>query len=248
MPFTFSHPAVFIPLGQRLKKKLSVTGLIMGSMVPDFEFFLKMKTGENIGHHWYGILIFDIPVAIVCCYVFHVLLRDNLIHHSPEYFYQRFNKWLNFDWSNYTKENKLALFLSIILGIFSHLFLDAFTHADGFFVAHNTFLKSEVTIFGMHTHTYMLLQVIESVVGLYFIFDLIKSLPRTKSLRRYDDELFWLPLAILIFTIFLLRLISLPQYLSFWDLFMAGMGSLIYSSILIGLTLKSKKNINQEIE
>jgi len=36
MPFTFSHPAIVLPL-TKARLKLSATGLIVGSTIPDFE-------------------------------------------------------------------------------------------------------------------------------------------------------------------------------------------------------------------
>jgi hypothetical protein len=238
MPFTFAHPAIFIPFVRKIKMKLSATALIIGSMIPDFEFFLKMKTGENIGHHWYGILLFDIPLAIICCYVFHNLLRDMLINQSPQWFYQRFSKWKDFDWNSYAKKNSFNVLLSVIIGIISHLFLDAFTHEDGFFVEQLTFLKNEVRFFGIHTNIYMLLQVLESLAGLYLVYRFIKYLPLSKSLRLENDKYFWLSFGGLTVAILLLRIVVNQEFLAFWDIFMAFMGSLIYSLIFICLFKK----------
>lgn len=248
MPFTFAHPAIFIPLEKKLNRKLSITGLVIGSMVPDFEFFLKMRTGENIGHHWYGIFLFDIPLAIVMCYLFHFLLKEMIINNSPDWFYQRLSKWVNFDWNNYLKQNKLIVFSSIVLGIFSHLFLDAFTHEDGFFVEQISFLKSDLIVFGIHTNTYMLLQISESILGLYLVFQFVRCMPVNTKYRYKTDELIWLPTAILTFSFFILRLLLMPQYMKFWDLFMALMGSLIYSFLLIGLFKKVSETFNWQVE
>lgn len=238
MPFTFAHPAIFIPFGSKIKTKLSATALIIGSMVPDFEFFLKMKTGENIGHHWYGVLLFDIPLAIICCYVFHLLLRDMLINQSPKWCYQRWNKWIGFNWNNYAKRNGIVVLLSVLLGIISHLFLDAFTHEDGFFVEQIRFLKAEVIVFEIRTNIFMLLQVFASLVGLYLVYGVVNYLPVSKSHCLDHDKYFWLSFGGLTVTIFLLRVVVNQDFLAFWDLFMALMGSLIYSLILISLLKK----------
>ena len=248
MPFTFAHPAIFIPLEKKLNRKFSTTGLIIGSMVPDFEFFLKMRTGENIGHHWYGVFLFDIPLTIVICYLFHFLLKGMIINNSPDWFYQRFSKWVNFDWNNYVKQNKLIVFSSIVLGIFSHLFLDAFTHEDGFFVEKISFLKSDIILLNFNTNTYMLLQISESVLGLYLVFQFVRFMPVNSNYRVKTDYLLWLPTAILTLSFFMLRLLLMPQYMKFWDLFMALMGSLIYSFLLIGLFKKVSETFSWQVE
>ena len=41
MPFTFSHPAAVLPLRLLPRHWFSLTGLVIGSMVPDFEYFLR---------------------------------------------------------------------------------------------------------------------------------------------------------------------------------------------------------------
>lgn len=248
MPFTFAHPAIFIPFGSKTKIRLSATALIVGSMIPDFEFFLKMRTGENIGHHWYGVLLFDIPLAIISCYVFHNLLRNMMIDQSPPWLYRRFNIWKEFDWNNYAKKNYITVLLSIILGIMSHLFLDAFTHEDGFFVEQITFLKSEVIFFGIRTTFYMLLQVSESLAGLYLVYRFIEHLPALKLYRSDNDNYSWVSIGGLTVAIFVLRILLLPNYLSFWDIFMALMGSLIYSLLFIGISKKFKKRINWQVK
>ena len=246
MPFTFAHPAILIPIGY--KRRLSATALIIGSMVPDFEFFLKMRTGENIGHHWYGILLFDVPLSIICCYVFHLILRDMLIDQSPQWLYERFNKMKEFDWHTYAKKNPATVLLSIMLGIISHLFLDAFTHEDGLFVEKIAFLQREVMFQDFKTGMYMLLQIFGSVIGLYLIFIFIKNLPVSKLPSPAKDHYFLRAFGVLATAILLLRVVLLPQFLSFWDIFMAFMGSGIYSLLFISLYTRLGKIINWRVE
>jgi hypothetical protein len=50
MPFTFSHPALILPLTRLPKRWVSATGLVIGSIVPDFEKFLKMNDGNTYSH------------------------------------------------------------------------------------------------------------------------------------------------------------------------------------------------------
>ena len=49
MPFTFSHPAIVLPFS---KKWFSLTALVTGSIIPDFEYFFKMKGHSDYGHNW----------------------------------------------------------------------------------------------------------------------------------------------------------------------------------------------------
>ena len=38
MPFTFSHPAIILPLAKINAKYISLTALVAGSMAPDSDF------------------------------------------------------------------------------------------------------------------------------------------------------------------------------------------------------------------
>jgi hypothetical protein len=79
MPFTFSHPAAILPLRWLPNKYYSLTGLIIGSMTPDFEFLIRMNVGSIYSHTLAGIFYFDIPVGIAICFLFHDVVRDDLI-------------------------------------------------------------------------------------------------------------------------------------------------------------------------
>jgi hypothetical protein len=54
MPFTFAHPAIILPLYKK-PHLFSMTALIIGSMVPDFEYFLKVAVKSALNHSLAGI-------------------------------------------------------------------------------------------------------------------------------------------------------------------------------------------------
>src|SRR5665647_2066569 len=71
MPFTFSHPAIVLPATYLPKKWHSLSALIMGSMTPDFEYFIRMKDASKYGHTWTGVFWFDIPMGLLLIFLFH---------------------------------------------------------------------------------------------------------------------------------------------------------------------------------
>ena len=83
MPFTFSHPAVVLPL-IRAGLKLSATGLIIGSIIPDFEYFIRMRDWSRYSHTLVGLAWFDLPLAILVCFIYHLIVKnylfDNLLN------------------------------------------------------------------------------------------------------------------------------------------------------------------------
>lgn len=239
MPFTFAHPALFIPFQKSIKGKLSATGLIIGSMIPDFEYFLKMRAGESMSHEWYGVLLFDIPLAYIFSFIFHWLIRDIIILNSPKYIKERVFQYLDFNWVNYFMANKFGVFFSIILGILSHLFLDSFTHQDSFFVNYFITLSTSLYVLGYEMPYYLLLQILSSIVGLLYVFTFVKQLKVSKvSHQTKLTDTLLIPIIIVTACLFLLKLVIWPNYISFWDLFMALMGSIIYSLTLNSLAHK----------
>src|SRR5215467_2275849 len=100
MPFTFSHPAIVLPL-TKTRLKLSATALIIGSMIPDFEYFIRMRDRSKYSHTLTGIVWFDIPLAVLVCFLFHHVVRNPLFENLPASLRDRFSVYKDFNWSKY---------------------------------------------------------------------------------------------------------------------------------------------------
>lgn len=144
MPFTFSHPAFVLPFMRSRSRWFSLTGLVVGSITPDFEYFLRMEGQRVHGHTVAGIFWFDLPLALIICFLFHNLVRNPFINHLPASFQQRFYNVKGFRWNAYFRSRWSIVSSSILLGIVSHLFTDAFTNGSGYFVAEFSFLQRTV--------------------------------------------------------------------------------------------------------
>lgn len=59
MPFTFAHPAAVLPLGVKKTKYIDFTALVIGSMAPDFEYFIHFKPYQEYGHTIFEITLLD---------------------------------------------------------------------------------------------------------------------------------------------------------------------------------------------
>jgi hypothetical protein len=130
MPFTCAHPALVIPLlyAQRRYRWLSVTGLITGSVAPDFEKFFRLKLASSHSHTIASIFYFSCPVAIGLAFVFHLIVRRPLIAHLPLPLYGRFSKYKEFNWFIHFRRCYIGVVLSVVVGAALHLFWDSFTH------------------------------------------------------------------------------------------------------------------------
>lgn len=133
MPFTFSHPAIVLPLKNIFGKWVSLTGLIIGSLTPDFEYFIRMKIESSYNHTITGTLWFNLPLGILLCFAFHNIVKRPLIENTPNFIQSRMTILKESDWTRYFKQNWIIVSLSIIIGAYSHIFWDSFTHSNTFF-------------------------------------------------------------------------------------------------------------------
>lgn len=177
MPFTLSHAAVTILFKPWLNQKISFTGLALGCMAPDFEYFLRMQMRGEIGHQFWGIFLLDLPVAMILAWVIHSIIRDPLIENLPLTLKQRLIIYHHHNWNEYFKQHVWIVALSIIIGIFTHIVWDAFTHKTGFFVQQTELLRIEIIFGDFRIYLYKLLQYMSSVLGLVLIFIYLYKMP-----------------------------------------------------------------------
>jgi len=104
MPFTFSHPALVLSLTGK-SRPLSSNGLIIGSLTPDFEFFLRMSTHSHYSHTLSGLFWFDIPLGILLAFVFHNIVRDSLFDNLTAFLQARLKRFQQFHWNSYFRQN-----------------------------------------------------------------------------------------------------------------------------------------------
>jgi Domain of unknown function (DUF4184) len=239
MPFTPAHPALILPLVKN-NRHVSVTALVAGSITPDFEFFFQMKEVENIGHHWYGFFLFDMPVALAFCWLFHNLLRNLLLANMPVWYYNRFKDTACFNWNQYALSNMVTILLSVATGVITHLFWDAFTHYDGWFVLHWPLLSKKLLLGNVEITVFFLLQIFFSIAGIMAVIYAVAKMPvkTVENDLNAKNNFFWPVLFLMITAILAIRIYYWPQYNSFWGIFMAAMGAITYSAAGTALFFK----------
>jgi anti-anti-sigma factor len=243
MPFTLSHPSIVMPLA-KTGLKLSMTGLVMGSMVPDFEFLLQMAESKNISNTWYGIFLFSIPATILFSFLFHNYVRNSLINSLPDFYKSRFVQFSSFNWNNYFKKNIAVVFISILIGIASHIAWDSFTHYNGYMVELIPWLSKNVVVVNFETPIYEVLQVVFSIIGLIMVHLQIMSIPKNHSAdqNKFDFK-YWMIFSISFLLFISIRLIFFPPLNSVSELIIVMMGGSIYSLFPVSIIFnKSNKN------
>lgn len=169
MPFTLAHPAAVLPL--RYLRFLRTAPLFIGAIVPDVPYFvpfgsIRVPMTKLYTHTPTGSWSIDLPLGmgLLACML---LLREPLTVLLPararwlclnalEPFRRRVTEWL------------LAP-LAILLGVWSHLLWDSFTHPEGWGVRRFPLLDERVTIGGYTGEISHILQYLSSALGLALV-------------------------------------------------------------------------------
>lgn len=163
MPFTLAHPAAVLPFRRLCPERLNFAALVLGSISPDFFYFLNLWNLGAYGHTLLGSLLVSLPV----CLISYLVLRFYSVPIS-ELLFEPFDKALVNGFA--VKSNFPILLISFFIGIWTHIIWDAFTHSHGFFVDRIPLLQSSMGYFNGHgIKTYSIFQYFGSAAGLLAI-------------------------------------------------------------------------------
>ncbi len=145
MPFPLAHPAAVLPLNRYCPRHLSFPALIVGSLSPDFAYCLGPLHLDGFSHRFLaGSFGFCLPAGLLVLMVFYVVRRP-LLGILPARHRQVF-------WSLCQRPARpaFAIIVSLLIGAWTHIFLDSITHEDGWLVEHLPVLQGFVPWAGKH--------------------------------------------------------------------------------------------------
>ncbi len=166
MPFTLSHPALVLPIR---RYGFVFSALVIGSMAPDFSYFIPFTPDKGFTHSIPGILLFNIPISFLALLLFHKFLKEPLLSLLPDNHKFRL---LNFSrgFAFLPKKRLLMILLSIFLGVVTHLIWDSFTHLDGWGVmVFPVFRQANFHLGSLNVALYSFLQHLSTVIGLVIL-------------------------------------------------------------------------------
>lgn len=212
MAFTLAHPAAVLSIVKKDRKYYNNAALIIGAMAPDFEYFIFFKPKSSIGHKLIGCLTLNLALVFLTYFLFYKFIKDPLIKHLPNKISKKLEE-LYADKINLTHPKDYIVFiLSALLGMFTHIIWDGFTHNGGFFV--NIFSVLNNKIFGIYI--YKLLQHGSTLLGITMIVLYIKNLKNREipkvslsSKIKYWVYIFMLALLILVSTFLLIESLTI---------------------------------------
>ena len=202
MPYTLAHPILIYPLkNKRFQNYFNFSALFFGAMSPDFDYFLNLNFYGDLGHHFPQTVWFCLITTFSACYLFHNLTKPALIASLPAFLEEKFSSYQSERFELKSKRDFLVFTYSALIGSFSHLFLDHFTHKTGFFVEKFEFLQS--SIFGYQV--FKLLQLGLGGLGILALIWFIFSLQSNHTIKAINPKtalaktIWWILYSIFVF-------------------------------------------------
>ncbi|MGQ0429361.1 MAG: DUF4184 family protein [Gammaproteobacteria bacterium] len=175
MPWTVSHVAAILPFRRWCPARLSFVALVIGSMSPDFAYYLGQSEIADFAHSLPGLFVVALPGALLVIAAAW-LLRDLLGVPLPQphrialqQAFASLSRDLNW-------RRGIALAASILLGAATHAAWDSFTHATGLPVERSELLQRELLRIGSwNVETYSYLQHASTLFGIVVLAVVYRS-------------------------------------------------------------------------
>ncbi|MBN2652271.1 MAG: DUF4184 family protein [Spirochaetales bacterium] len=198
MPFTFAHPLAVLPLGKKKNRYFNMTALIIGSMAPDFEYFIHFKPYQIHGHTILGQVYYNLPLVILLSFIYHHILKESMIIHLPNPYGSDYYYLVKEKRQSRSMTGAVVFIYSAFIGMFTHLIWDSFTHVNGYFVTRISLLSKELSIMNYDIPVYKVLQHGSTILGLSILFIVLLKLRARQTtssspkVSRGGKFLFWL--------------------------------------------------------
>jgi len=241
MPFTLAHPAAILYFKHKFKK-LSATGLIAGSMGPDLGYFARFEIDSRLEHSWLYSGFVVVPFSILFSVLYHCLIKRNFVNNLPVYFKSRMIHWNDFNFIEHIKNQYWTYVLCVIIGIYTHLIWDSFTHFDGFFVVQFDVLQ--IQLLGLPIFKW--LQYGGSIVGMLILALYFHSLPASPEVCfsysiKYTSFTIMSAIAMI-----LIRFLLFPIQIKIGNLLVVCMSALFFSLSMAGLISNIRKSNTEQ--
>jgi Domain of unknown function (DUF4184) len=169
MPFTLAHPAAVLPFGRQLARWRLLSAALIGSMVPDFGWFLPWRPARFETHSANALLSFCLPVGLAAYWLFQRVIRRPILELFPSAAYMRWQG--SSEPANYKSLKQwLLAACGVLAGAITHLIWDTFTHEGARGLRLFPGLEdSAVEISGHHLTGAHLMQDANSVIGVIIV-------------------------------------------------------------------------------
>ena len=169
MAFTLSHAAAVLPFSRPLARWRLLSAAVIGSMVPDFGWFMPLRPARFETHSALGLVIFCLPVGLATYWIFQRLMKVPLVELLPDGAHSRWRESAApADYAN--PRQWIMAACGVLAGAVTHLVWDAFTHEGARGVRMMPALDELIVGIGGHRMGGVrLLQDVSSLLGLVVV-------------------------------------------------------------------------------
>ena len=187
MPFTFAHPAAVLPIRRLWPRAFVLSGLVIGSMSPDFAYLMPQLVRRIESHSLRGSIFFCLPVGFATYVIYHVVLKIPLAVLLPAPLQPRVAEQIARAPGLPARSIPAVLF-SLWIGALTHIVWDQFTH-PGSRVAQAVPLFDSLLfrVWGYPVYLYRLLQNVSTVAGLLAIVLVLRGVARRPPAEPAPD-------------------------------------------------------------
>jgi hypothetical protein len=165
-----------------------------------------------------------------------LLVKNSLFKNLPSFLQSRCNDFLDFDFIDYFKNHFLIVIFSLLLGAFSHLFWDGFTHHDGFFVELFPILQTKTVFYSIPV--FKILQHLSTLLGGICIVFWVYKLPQNSKIIYSISTKYWFSDFACFAVLFSIRLFVtyyFQEKFHVGNIIVSGISLMMLSLILVGI-------------
>ncbi len=200
MPLTCSHPAAILPFKRFTPNPLNFAALVIGSMTPDVGYFIGERHLAKLAHLPLGTIFICLPTGFILLGLFYLVRRD-LCFILPAPHRNQLTP-LGQQRPRFTFEFLLMAMIAILIGAWTHIVWDQFTHDGSFVARHFSPLRHVLFYIGSQDITvsyvlqYVSTLVGAGILGLYYFKWLRTQPPRPDNQSDAWRYLLWFGLAV----------------------------------------------------
>ena len=243
MPFTFAHPAAVLPFKYLPKHWFSLTGLVIGSLTPDFEYFIRMRVKSTHSHTWSGLFWFDVPLGLLLVLAYNGFIKNSLTDHLPPFLYKRFIAFKKISADHHSFYQFIIIAISVLIGAATHIIWDGFTHPSGYFVQTIPMLSNTISLGDYHLYVYKFIQHTSTIIGLVIILTSIYRLPQTGQTNHNHLINYWSAVAVCVFVTLLIRLFTGITIYDYGNLIVSAIAGMLIGIIIASLATYKKGQV-----
>jgi hypothetical protein len=173
MPFTISHTAAVLPFAHWLRRWRLLSAAVIGSMVPDSGVFIPHTLSRYDTHGLISLFTFCLPMGLLWYWIFQLHIKPATYELMPDRLFVAWGADARAASLNSVRQWVFAA-LGVLLGAFTHLVWDAFTHENARGVRMLSVFDGMGLTVGAHDVAwYRLLQHVSSLAGLLFVIGFV---------------------------------------------------------------------------